>query len=165
MTANDAQTTRKLAGMPTLAGVARLVHRPRSLVGCAAARRGGGEAGCWAGWATGPWATAFLAQGTAGRNLSGLGVDRLGGALLQKVVLVVLVLGELCAVLRLQEATVAQRKLAATSAAVSSSLLRRSPWSVCQLRCSRRPETVTRSPRRSDWATWRPRSPQATTST
>ena len=59
MIANDAEPTRKLAGAPTLAGTARLGHRPRSLVGCAAARRGGGEAGGWAGWGTGRWASAF----------------------------------------------------------------------------------------------------------
>ena len=83
MTADDAQTKRKLAGAPTLAGVARLAHRPRSLVGCAAARRDGGDAGCWAGWATGPRTTALPCKG--GRpdaDLSGLGVDSLAGALL-----------------------------------------------------------------------------------
>ena len=64
MSANDAQTTRKVAGVPKLRGATRLDHRRRSLGGCAAAWRGaGGGAGCWAGWATGPRTTAFPCTG------------------------------------------------------------------------------------------------------
>ena len=63
MTADDAQTKRKLADAPMVAGVARLAHRPRSLVGSGAARCDGGDVGCRAGWATVPRTTVLPRKG------------------------------------------------------------------------------------------------------
>ena len=81
MTADDAQTKRKLADAPMVAGVARLAHRPRSLVGCWRRPVRRGRRRLPGGLGHRPSHHGPPSQrGTARPDFSALGVDSLAGA-------------------------------------------------------------------------------------